>query len=127
MLALAARLSTIAAEGEPPGTPVRLALGELLGAYAPEAPLASALLDARRVVRADKRAALALAWAREQVRLAVEDLLTREVKADRLRPSLPVEAIAWVVLVVAESLVNDLPGAAVDRGETLLALVGLAS
>ena len=125
LLALAARLSSVAAESEPPTTPLRAALTDLLAAYGSDGAFAAALIEARRAVRGDKRAALALAWAREQLRLAIEEVIAREAKADRLRPSLPLDALAWLVLVAAESLVHDPPGEAGDRVETLLALVGV--
>jgi hypothetical protein len=126
LLALAARLSTVGAEGDPPVTPLGVTVKDLLGAHAADGALAEALIDARRVARADKRAALALAWAREQVRLAVEEVLAREAKAERLHPALPLDAVAWVLLVAAESLVHDPSGGALDRLDTLLALAGAA-
>ena len=127
LLALAGRLSTIAREDEPPATSLRAAVEALLTAYAADGALAAALIEARRLARTDKRAALALAWAREQARLAIEDVLAREAKADRVRAVGPLDALAWLVLVAAESLVHEPAGVAVDRAETLLALVGSAS
>ncbi|MBI1733817.1 MAG: hypothetical protein HYR51_01465 [Candidatus Rokubacteria bacterium] len=123
LLALAARLSTTAADAEPPPTSLRAALDELLTAYAADGALAAALIEARRGARGDKRASLALAWAREQLRLAIEELLAREAKADRLRAPLALDALAWLVLVAAESVIHEPPAAAVDRTDTLLALV----
>jgi hypothetical protein len=124
LLVLAARVSAIAAEHDAPETSLRAAIDELLAAYAADGPLAATLTDAWRGARADKRAALALAWAREQLRLAIEDVLAREAKADRIRPGLGLDALAWLVLVAAESIVYEPAGVAIDRAETLLAIVG---
>lgn len=122
LLALARRVSAIAAEPEPPRTSLRGALDALLEAYAADARLRSALLDAWRLAATDKRAALALAWAREQLRLAVADVLAREAKADRLRPGTPLDALAWVTLAAAEAVIHELPGSAPDRVDALVAL-----
>src|SRR5688500_6118539 len=100
MLELAQRVATIAAEPHPAPTPLRAALAHMLSTHAAHG---AALLDAWRRARADKRAALAQGWAREQLRLAVVELLGREAKAGRLRTELPHDALAWVVVVASES------------------------
>ncbi len=122
LLALARRLSAIAAEHEPSATSLRAAVEILLSACGSGGALAGALLEAWRVARTDKRAALALAWAREHVKLAIIELLLREAKADRLRTDLPIDALAWAFLVGAEAAVHELSGSPTDRVDALLAL-----
>lgn len=123
LLELAQRLSAIAAEDEPPGTSLRGALERVVASYARGGALAKLVADAWRAATTDKRAALSLAWAREQLRLAVADVLAREAKGGRLRADLPLDAVAWVVLAGAEAVMHELPERAVDRIDTLLALV----
>src|SRR2546430_12002366 len=54
------------------------ALRALAAAYAPDAPLSRAVAHAFLATRGDKTGALALAWAREQVRLALQELVRSE-------------------------------------------------
>lgn len=122
LLALAQRLSCIAAESDPPATPLRGALEALVGGYARGGPLATALVEAWRPATIDKRAALAVAWAREQLRLAIAEVLEREAKADRLRHDLPRDALAWVVLAGAEAVIHELTETVPDRIDALLSL-----
>ena len=122
ILGLAARLSTIAIEAEPPTTTWREVLEILLGACSADGRLAPLLLDAWGRTRGDKRAALALGWAREQLRLAVEEVMAREAKASRLRAGIPLDALAWLVLTAAEAAVHEPPTNAADRLEALVAV-----
>src|SRR5262249_43512952 len=69
LLALALELSALEGDALP------RALDLLADAYGPEAPLPSALHQAWLAGRGNKTAILALAWAREQVRLALEEIL----------------------------------------------------
>jgi hypothetical protein len=121
LLDLAQRVSAMAAEREPATTPLRVAVETFLAAGS--GPLGITLLDAWRAGRTDERAALALAWAREQLRLAIAELLARELAAERLRLDTPLDALAWTFLIAAEASVHELPGSASDRVD---ALVGLA-
>jgi hypothetical protein len=122
LLALAQRVSAIATEHDPVATSLRTAVEMLLTACIGTGPLGIALLDGWRAGRTDERAALALAWAREQLRLAIAELLARELAAERLRPDAPLDALAWTFLIAAEASVHELPGSATDRVDALLAL-----
>jgi hypothetical protein len=90
------------------------ALRALAVAYAPDAPLSRAVARAFLATRGDKTGALALAWAREQVRLALQELL--EVA--------PPEALAWLLLAGAEALAQEPASAVADRLRALSLLTG---
>ena len=98
------------------------ALGLLAAACAPDAPLPRAVARAWIRGREDKTAALQLAWAREQVRLALEEILARA----QPRGALPggADTRAWLLLAAAESIAQEPPAAAADRLKTLLELTG---
>ena len=96
-------------------TDVAAILDGVAPAYVTDAPLARALREAPR----DKAARLALAWAREQVRLALVDLLHRARAAHRLRPDGDVETLAWLCLAACEALAYEAEGAAPDRVHAL--------
>ena len=117
LLALARELAAPPAAAEP-----LTALQRLAGAHAPDAPLPRAVARAWIEARADKTATLRLAWAREQVRLALEDVLARAPQ----RGTLPggSDTRAWLLLAAAESLAYEPPAAAADRLKTLLDLAG---
>jgi hypothetical protein len=88
--------------------------------HAPAAPLPRAIARARIDNRDDKTGALALAWAREQVRLALEELVRRAPA----RGGWPDAATrAWLLLAAAESIAHEPPAAAADRLRALLDLV----
>lgn len=76
--------------------------------------------------RRDKGRALAMAWAREQARLALEDILEKSVQAGVVRADLPTPVLAWLLLTAAEALVDDLPEAASDRLQALARLLAPA-
>ena len=118
------RLLTLARELATPPLSVDLAaaLHHLATAHAPDAPLPRAVARAWIHGRADKTAALRLTWAREQVRLALEDILTRAPRAGSL--SGPAETRAWLLLAAAEAIAQEPEAAAADRLTTLLDLTG---
>ena len=118
LLALARELAALGAEALP------RAVDLLAGAYAPEAPLPRAVRHAWLAGRGDKTATLALAWAREQVRLALEERLIRA-------PALGAAAAdpatrAWLLLAAAESIAHEPPAAVADRLRALLEFTGQA-
>ena len=76
----------------------------------------------RRDGRPDKTRALALAWAREQIRLALQDLLEQEAHRGRIRGDLGADGLAWILLAGCEALAHEPAGAASDRIRLLLAL-----
>ena len=116
LLALARELAALPAEAEPGA-----ALRALAAAHAPEAALPRAVARAWIRGREDKTAALALAWAREQVRLALEEILARVPPRGALGGA--VATRAWVVLAAAESIAHEPPAAAADRLRTLFELL----
>ncbi len=63
----------------------------------------------------DKARALALAWAREQARLAVADVLHRAAAAGAARTDVGAETLAWLVLAGAEALEREPADAVADR------------
>src|SRR5689334_1338694 len=90
LLALARELSASTT------TDTAAALRLLAGAHAPDAPLPRAVARAWIRGREDKTAALALAWAREQVRLALEEILARTPPRGALTGS--ADTRAWLLL-----------------------------
>jgi hypothetical protein len=119
MLALAGELASL-----PPAGAVPAALRALAAAYAPGASLPRAVAQASLASRGDKVAMLALAWARERVRLTVEELLAR----GPTRGSLPgsVEVRSWLILAACEAMALEPPAAVADRLRALLELSGYA-
>ncbi len=105
LLALARELAALGAEALP------RAVDLLAGAYAPEAPLPRAVRHAWLAGRGDKTATLALAWAREQVRMALEEILARS----RPAVGLSADTHAWVLLAACEALAHEPPAAVPDR------------
>ena len=121
LLALAQRLGAVVPDTEG-AAGLSTALRTLTAEYAAEAPLPRAMCGAWLGSRKDKTAALALAWAREQVRLALRDVLERA----RTRGALAVDAdtLAWLLLAAGEALAYE-PGSAVaDRVRVLLEITG---
>ena len=108
--------------GTQPGA-VPSALRALADAYAPDGALPGALFAAWSASRDDKTAALALAWAREQVRLALQEAIERGPRLPPRRPPAP-ETLAWLLLAGAEAICQEPPSAAADRLRALLDLAG---
>jgi hypothetical protein len=119
LLALAGELAQL-----PPSDAVAAALRVLAGAYAPGAPLPRAVAQAILASPGDKVATLALAWARERVRLTLEELLARTPP----RGPLPrdAEMRSRLLLAACEAIALEPAGAAVDRLRALLEITGFA-
>ncbi|HEV8473956.1 MAG TPA: hypothetical protein VGR82_14355 [Methylomirabilota bacterium] len=118
LLALARELG--GRDGDPwPGT-----LRALAAAYAPDAPLPRAVGRAWLASRRDKTAALALAWAREQVRLALQEIIEATPPAERRPLAMAPELLAWLLLAGCEALAQEPPSAVADRVRALAALTG---
>jgi hypothetical protein len=98
------------------------ALRSLAGAYAPGSLLPRAMAQAWLQSRDDKMAMLALAWARERLRLALEELLARTP----VRGALPgsAETRSWLILAACEAMALEPPSAVPDRLRGLLELTG---
>jgi hypothetical protein len=95
-------------------------------AFDPGAPLPRALYQAWADSRADKTRALALAWAREQLRLGIEDVLQAEGRPDTPR-AIPGPTLAWLLLAAFESLAHEPAAAVSDRVRALLDLAGTSA
>ena len=119
LLALARELTELPAEAT-----LADVVGRLGGAHGPDAPLPRALAQAWLRGRNDKTAALALAWAREQVRLALEERLIRAPARGALAADPATRS--WLLLAAAESIAHEPPAAAADRLRALLELTGHA-
>jgi hypothetical protein len=101
---------------------VGAALRLLATAYAPTAPLPRSVARAWLAGRGDKTSTLALAWARENVRLALEEALARAPGQGTL-PG-PADTRASLLLAACEAIAHEPPAAGVDRLRTLLELTG---
>jgi hypothetical protein len=73
--------------------------------------------------RADKARRLALAWAREQVRLAFAELLERATATGAARNDVTPGTLAWLVLAGCEALAFEAPDAVPDRLAALAAFI----
>lgn len=63
----------------------------------------------------DKGQSLALAWAREQARLALADVLHRAATVGAARTDIGAETLAWLVFAGAEALAHEPADAVADR------------
>src|SRR5437763_4411109 len=100
------------------------ALRALAIAYAPDGPLSRAVARAFLATRGDKTGALALAWAREQVRLALQELLEATLPSAHGGPVAPPAALAWLLLAGADALAQEPASAVADRLRVLSLLTG---
>lgn len=125
LLDLARRITAVeAAAGGPPTHALVAGLETLVAAYAPDGPLARELDAAWLRGRREKSAALALAWAREQLRLALQELLERAARAAPASTPFRPEARAWLVLAACEAIAREPAAAAPERLRILLELSG---
>lgn len=92
----------------------------LAGACAPDAPFAVAIREDWIRGRGDKTARLALAWAREQLRLALGEVLLRARAAGLVRMDVDAETLAWLWLAGSEALAHEPPAAVSDRVQALV-------
>ena len=92
-------------------------------AYAPDAALATALRGDWLRGRGDKTARLALAWAREQVSLALSEVLQHARAMRAMRADGDVDTLAWLWLAACEALAYEPSAAASDRAHALLAFL----
>jgi len=116
LLALARELSTLGID------PLPRALDLLAAAYGPGAPLPSAVRREWLAGRGNKTAVLALAWAREQVRLALEEILVATSAGARGALGVSSDLEAWIVLAACEALAHEPASAVPDRVRALAEL-----
>ena len=118
MLSLARDVSARASDGEQ-----RLEIAAMVdmvtAAYAPGAPLAEAL----REPAGEKGAQLARGWAREQMRLALMEVVTSASAAEVMRTDTDADTLAWLWLAACESLAHETPAAVADRVSALTAFL----
>lgn len=98
-----------------PRAAVTTALDTLAAAFEADASLPRALAHARNAALADHAQALALAWAREQLRLSLGEILSRAAEAGDVRVTFPADSLGWLVLAACEALAHEPRGAAPDR------------
>jgi len=109
------------------GSPLDKALPALAGAFAEEsAELPRELFAAWIKSRHEKTASLALSWAREQLRLSLEETIAHSPKPPAT-PVLTPDTLAWLLLAACESIAYEPPSAVADRVRTVLELSGHAS
>jgi hypothetical protein len=100
-----------------------------LGRSRPPATALSAALvrlgrhHARAGTRRSGQAGLAVAWAREQVRLALAELLERAARAGAVRTDVPADTLAWLLLAAGDALAQEPSEAVPDRLAALAAFI----
>lgn len=115
LLRVARDLVALARAGRPPDETLGTALARLSALAGEAQPGRDAGRDATRV--------LALAWAREQVRLAVGELLDRVGPSARVRRDVPTDTLAWLVVAACEALAREPAEAVPDRLTALTAFI----
>jgi hypothetical protein len=115
LLALARALAGVTGSERSPRAAVTRSLDVLAYAFQAGAALPRALTHARTAALRDEARALAIAWAREQLRVSLAEVFTRAADAGELRATLPVDSLAWLVLAACEALADEPPQAAPDR------------
>jgi hypothetical protein len=108
------------------GAPLDRALCQLADAFAPNADLPREVYGAWIKSRHEKTATLALSWAREQVRLSLEETITRSPR-NRRTPALAPDTLAWLLLAACEAIAHEPPSAVADRVRAVLELSGHAA
>ncbi len=114
LLALAQELAELARNGGG-SQALSAVLEKLAAAYGPTAPLPREVFRAWVQSRTDKTATLALAWAREQVRLGLQEVVERTMKGARGRVDVDAETFAWFLLAGCEAIRNAAPAPSVTR------------
>jgi hypothetical protein len=122
LLTLAQEMVALARDGGN-GQVLAAPLLKLAAAFGPSAPLPREVFGAWVRSRNDKTAALALSWAREQVRLGLQEIVER-TKGARSRVDVDAETLAWLLLAACEAIAQEPPSAVADRVRALLQLIG---
>jgi hypothetical protein len=118
LLALASEVTALSKGDRPVAATLRM----LAAAYAPGSALPRAVARAWLAARGDKTLTLALAWARENVRLVLEDVLARSAHEGTLPGGADLRA--WLILAACEAIAQEPPAAGADRLRALLELTG---
>jgi hypothetical protein len=122
LLELAKELAVLARDAEPVRA-LSMPLQRLADAYGPSESLPHEVYRAWVRSRGDKTAALALSWAREQVRLGLQEVVER-AKGAKSRVELDSETFAWLLLAGCEAISQEPPSAVPDRVRALTRLIG---
>jgi hypothetical protein len=106
--------------------PLDGALRRIADAFTPGAELPREVFSAWIKTRREKTASLALSWAREQLRLSLEETIAR---APGARPPLGLapDTLAWLLLAACEAIAHEPPSAVADRVRIVLELSGHAA
>jgi hypothetical protein len=126
---IVAAVDRVACSAEPPAVRLEGAMEIIFGAYGQSDPdFSEMLLTGWMRARHDKHHRLALAWQREQLRLALDEILQAGVAAGAFRKDLVTGAVAAVMVGAAEGclLQSATQGGAVPPGEMVRALMSLA-
>jgi len=123
LLELAQVLGAIAAAPSE-GDAVAAVLSRLEQAFGPGAALPRQLAQAWLRTRGDKTRALALGWAREQVRRGLAEALLRKWARTGGRAGTLADTAAWLLLAVAEAEAHEPGGVVGDRLRAVCDLIG---
>jgi hypothetical protein len=107
-----------------PSDRVEAALGLLEEAFGPDSPVPRQLAQAWLRTRGDKTAALALGWAREQVRRALAETLQREWALAGIADAGRADLLAWFLLAAAEAEAHEPGGTVGERLRIVRDLIG---
>lgn len=119
LLRVARELAALARGGRAPGE----ALGEALARLSYVEPPRETRSPRGSRRGGEKGRALALGWAREQVRLALGDVLERAAKMRAARSDIPTDTLAWLALAACEALAHEPAEAVPDRLAALMAFI----
>jgi hypothetical protein len=119
LLTLAREVAAIPRRTASPREAISATIDYLVEAWRPDAPLPAAVFAAWNSARRDDRAALALAFAREQVALGVREVVEAASRAGELRDDLSVEAMAWLLTAACEAIAHG--GDRAERAGWILA------
>ena len=106
--------------------PLDVALRRITDAFTLGAELPREVFNAWIKTRREKTASLALSWAREQVRLSLEETIARSPKG-RAAIGLAPDTLAWLLLAACEAMAYEPPSAVADRVRAVLELSGHAA
>lgn len=119
LLKLAREIAALARDAAGPAA-LGAALEKLTTAFTASALEPVAMLEALKKSRDSKTRLLALGWAREQLRLALQELIQRAADAGRARTDMTPATLAWLLLAGCQALAYEPPTAVQDRAAALL-------
>jgi hypothetical protein len=111
LLGLARELTAVARSGRPPAEALAEALDRISAGATPR----------RRPT--DKARRLAVAWAREQARLPLTEMLERAAGTGGTRRDVAATTLAWLLLAAGEALAREPAEAAADRVQAVVEFI----